>query len=63
MRDKTHQEQIERWAIYVRENPQEWKKKLKPFINSQFQMSREFYERLLLTKGGKEKLERIRNLN
>ena len=34
MRDKTHNEQIERWAIYVKENPNEWKKKVKPFIDS-----------------------------
>jgi hypothetical protein len=63
MRDKTHNEQIERWAIYVKENPNEWKKKVKPFIDSQFIKSREFYKRLLKTKGGEDKLRRIRNLN
>ena len=25
MRDKSHEEQIERWAKFVRENPNEWK--------------------------------------
>lgn len=62
MRDKTHSEQIERWARFVKENPNTWKKVVKPFINSQFIMSRNFYKRLLELPDGEEKLRKIRNL-
>ena len=62
MRDKTHDEQIERWARYVKANPDKWKSKIKPFIDSQILMSRRFYKELLKTPEGKEKLKKLRNL-
>jgi len=61
-RDKTHSEQIERWARFVKDNPNKWKPKFKEFIDSQIIMSRRFYKRLLQTPGGKEKIKTLRNL-
>ena len=62
MRDKTHAEQIERWAKYVKENPSKWKKNLKPFLDSQIIMSRRFYSKLAETKDGKKKIEILRKI-
>jgi hypothetical protein len=61
MRDKTHSEQVERWANYVKNNP-DWKKKLKPFLDSQIIISRRIYKKLSETEEGKEKIKMIRNL-
>lgn len=55
-RDKTHKEQIERWAAYVRDNPNTWKSKFKPFIDSQFLIARRFYKKLAETEEGREKI-------
>ncbi len=46
MRDKTHMEQVERWADYVRDHPKEWKAQLKPFIDSQIIIANRFYAQL-----------------
>lgn len=62
MRDKTHTEQIERWAKYVKNNPKKWKIKLKPFLDAQIIMSRRFYSKLSKTNEGKEKILLLRNL-
>jgi len=62
MRDKTHAEQIERWAKYVKENPSKWKKNLKPFLDSQIIMSRRFYSKLAEAKDGKKKIEILRKI-
>ena len=59
-RDKTHEEQIERWAEYVKFHPKDWKKKLKPFLDSQIIISRRFYRRLAETEEGKKKIELLR---
>ena len=61
MRDKTHTEQVERWANYVKNNP-DWKKKLKPFLDAQIIMSRRIYKKLAGTEEGREKLKLLRNL-
>lgn len=52
-------EQVERWAKFVKENPEKWKKIHTEFIDAQFQKSHEFYERLKKTKNGKEKIQKI----
>jgi len=57
MRDKTHNEQIERWANYVKENPDKWKSKIKPFLDSQIIIARRFYKNLSQTENGKEKID------
>ena len=66
MRDKTHIEQIERWANYVKQNPDRWKSKLKPFLDSQIIIARRFYKKLAETTDGRiklEKIKRLKNLN
>lgn len=60
MRDKTHREQVQRWAEYVKENPNEWKTELNQFIDAQFQMAQKFYEELAKTKEGREKIEKLK---
>lgn len=62
MRDKTHSEEVERWARYVKDNPDKWKLKIKPFLDSQIIMSRRFYKKLSETKKGSEKIKRLREL-
>ena len=62
MRNKTHNEQIERWAKYVKDNPSWWKEKLKPFLDAQIIMSRRFYSKLAETKEGRKKIELLRNI-
>lgn len=61
MRDKTHMESVEKWAHYVRENP-DWKQKHTAFIDAQFEKSRKFYERLSKTPAGEEKIAKLRSL-
>lgn len=62
MRDKTHLEQVERWARYVKENPDKWKSKVKLFIDSQIIISRRFYKKLAETEEGKKKIRLLRGL-
>ena len=59
----SHHDQIERWANFIRENPNKWKKIHTEFINSIFQKHEDFKERLLKTKGGKDKLIEIYKKN
>ncbi len=61
MRDKTHLDQIERWARHVKEDPN-WKKQLKPFVDSQIIIARRTHKEILELPNGADKLKRIRNL-
>lgn len=61
MRDKSHNEQIKRWAKYVKNNP-DWKQKFKPFLDSQIIMARRVYRKLAMTKEGKEKIKKLKDL-
>ena len=60
-RDKSHDEQVERWAEYVKNNS-DWKQKLKPFLDSQIIMARRFCKKLAETPEGMIKLEKIKLL-
>ncbi|MFA4953175.1 MAG: hypothetical protein WC584_03060 [Candidatus Pacearchaeota archaeon] len=60
MRDKTHDEQIERWAKFVRDNPDKWKEKIKPFLDSQILMARRFYLKLAESEEGRKKIRLLR---
>ena len=62
MRDKTHLEQVERWANYVKNNPKTWKQKLKPFLDSQIIISRRFYKKLAETEEGRKKIRILRRI-
>ncbi len=62
---KSHLEQVERWANFVRTNS-EWRKIHNQFINSLFRNNENFIKKLLKTPNGKEKiikLYNIKNLN
>jgi hypothetical protein len=61
-RDKSHEEQIERWARFVKEHPGDWKSKVKPLIDSQIKMSQRFYKSLMKTPEGKEKIKKLRKI-
>ena len=63
MRDKTHMDQVIRWAEFVRDNPRSvWIKHTAPFIDAQIIMANRFYARLAKTKGGKEKIKKLREM-
>ena len=62
MRDKTHDEQIERWAKFVKENPDKWKAEIKLFLDAQIIMAQRFYSKLAQTKEGREKIKVLRGL-
>ncbi len=62
MRDKTHEEYLERWARFVKDHPKEWKMEHTQFINSQIEMANSFYEKLSKMPGGMEKIKQLRNL-
>lgn len=61
MRDKSHEEQVVRWAEFVRDHPIEvWKAEVKKIVDSQIIMANNFYKRLAGTKGGREKIAKLR---
>lgn len=53
---ESHQDQIERWVEFVRNNPDKWKKIHTKFINSLFLNQQRVYRELSKTKEGKKKL-------
>ncbi|MFZ3169177.1 MAG: hypothetical protein WA130_16310 [Candidatus Methanoperedens sp.] len=64
MRDKTHTEQVIRWAEFVKTHPRSiWIREVGPLIDAQIIMANAFYERLAKTEGGIEKIRKLRNLN
>lgn len=60
-RDDSHNEQIERWAKFVRNNLN-WKKKFKEFSDSQLIMARKAYEKLAQTEEGRKKIKLLKRL-
>lgn len=56
---KEHLNQVERWALFVRDHPAEWKKPHTEFINAIFDKHEQFKKRLLQTPDGKDKLEKL----
>jgi len=58
MRDKTHMEQVKRWANYVRNNP-DWKKIHTEFINAQFEKAYQAIEKISKMPNGKEKIKKL----
>ncbi|MBM3308792.1 MAG: hypothetical protein FJY77_00920 [Candidatus Altiarchaeales archaeon] len=62
MRDKTHMEQVERWALFVKTHPRsEWIKHVKPLVDSQITMAERFYRKLKKQKNGAEKIRKLKN--
>ncbi|MFA7707680.1 MAG: hypothetical protein WCX73_01910 [Candidatus Pacearchaeota archaeon] len=62
MRDKSHEEQIERWAEHVRTHDN-WKEELKPFLDSQIIIARRVYQKLAKTPEGREKILMLKKLS
>jgi hypothetical protein len=62
MKDKTHSEQLERWARHCKKNMKDCQRELTPFLNSQIESANAFYRRLARTPGGKEKIRKIKRL-
>ena len=62
MKDNTHQDQIIRWALFVKNNPDKWKSIHTEFINAQFEKSEKFYKSLSKTEKGKKKIIEIFNI-
>ncbi|MFH0837271.1 MAG: hypothetical protein V1870_04030 [Candidatus Aenigmatarchaeota archaeon] len=56
MRDKSHIDQVERWANFVRDNPTKWKKIHTELIDSQIMKARQFVDKLAETDEGKKRI-------
>jgi len=64
MRDRTHSEQVIRWAEFVKTHPRSiWIREVGPLIDAQIIMANTFYERLSKTEGGVEKIRKLRKLD
>ena len=59
---ETHHDFIKRWAQFMREHPQEWKKIHTEFINAQFISHEQFLDRLLQQPNGKKKVQALYNI-
>jgi hypothetical protein len=57
---ESHDDQIERWAKFVRENPTKWKKIHTEFIDAIFAKNREVMQRLKETPEGEEKIRLLK---
>jgi len=62
-RDKTHMQSIERWAKFVRDNPNKWQKIHAQFINSQYDFAYNAITRILKMPNGKEKIKKLYNID
>lgn len=63
MRDSTHDEQVIRWAKFVKTHPRSvWIREVGPLIDSQIIMANAFYERLAKTEGGIDKIKKLRKI-
>ncbi len=60
-RDKSHEEQIERWAKYVKNN-KDWKLKLKDFLDAQIIIANRVYKKLSETEEGRRKIAELREI-
>lgn len=56
---KSHMDQVERWAKFVRDHPDEWKSIHTEFINALFAKHTAFVARLEKTPEGREKLKKL----
>jgi len=62
MTDKSHDEFVERWAKFVKNNPKNWQKTHSDFINAQFSLHKEFLKKLSKQKNGAQKIVQIYNI-
>jgi len=59
----SHEEFIERWALFVKNNPSQWKKKHTEFIDAQIMMHQRFLARLKDTPDGRKKIIELYRIN
>ena len=52
-------EAVEKWALFVKNNPDNWKKIHTEFINAQFEKAYKAIDKILKEKGGPEKIAKI----
>ena len=53
---QSHEDFIERWVNFMKENPDKWKKNHTEFIDAQFEKANQIIEKLSKTKEGKQKI-------
>ena len=53
---RLHEDFIERWVSFMKENPDKWKKNHTEFIDAQFEKANQIIEKLSKTKEGKQKI-------
>lgn len=56
---KSTEDQIVRWAEFMKNNPDKWKKIHTEFIDAQFEKSFKIYEELAKTESGRKKIVKI----
>jgi len=61
-RDCSHDEQIVRWANFIKDNPDKWKVQHTAFINSQITGANEKYEKLKKMPNGEKIIGELRKL-
>ena len=59
---ESHLEQIERWAKFVRDNPNSWQKSHSDFIDAIFENHEKFLQEMIKTPKGREKLVKLYNI-
>ena len=57
-----HNDFIERWAKFMKENPDKWKKIHTEFIDAQFEKANNVIKELSKTKQGREKIIKVYNI-
>ena len=60
--EKSRLEQIERWAKFIRENPDKWRRQHTLFLNAQIICANEKYEKLKKMSNGEKIIEELRRL-
>lgn len=55
-------QQVERWAHFVKNNPDKWKEQHTEFINAQFEKHRRFVKNLLQQPNGFKKIIELYNI-
>ena len=55
-------EQIERWAKYIKDNPETWREQHTRFLNDQFEMANAALKRIEAMPGGKEKIAKLKTI-
>ena len=62
MRDGSHDEQIVRWATFIKENPDKWREQHTAFVNSMIINANNFYDRLRKMPNGENIIGELRKL-